>query len=318
MATADLLRARVAAKERIADGVVALELEDPDGERLPDWTPGSHIDLVLPGDGGRTVRQYSLCGSRWDPHRYRLAILRTGPGGAAAYIHDTLRVGDRVGIGGPRNTFPLLPGERYLFVAGGIGITPLLPMIHQAVLTSADWRLVYVGRSRAAMAFADELAVHPDSVDLVTRDTRARPNLATPLADGGPGLRVYCCGPDSLQSEVDELCRASPGVLLRTERFRVADPPAAVRSEPAEVVLARLGRSVTVPPQVALLDALHAAGVDVLASCGRGLCGTCETTVVGGRVEHRDAILTREERALGDRMYPCVSGPAGDTLVLDL
>src|SRR5690242_3898534 len=131
----------VTGKELVAEGVATLTLARPDGGRLPDWTPGAHVDLVLPNG---TTRQYSLCGDRWDAHRYRVGVLREPAGrGGSAYVHDHLAVGDAVGLGGPRNNFPLVPAERYLFVGGGIGITPLLPMIRQATLLGADWELLY-------------------------------------------------------------------------------------------------------------------------------------------------------------------------------
>jgi NAD(P)H-flavin reductase len=144
---------QVERKELVADGVVAVTLTRPDGGRLPDWAPGAHIDVVLP-DG--TVRQYSLCGDRWDPYRYRIGVLREPGGrGGSRYLHDELRPGDRLGFAGPRNNFAMVPAPGYLFVAGGIGITPLLPMVHQAELVGADWTLVYGGRSLSSMAFLD-------------------------------------------------------------------------------------------------------------------------------------------------------------------
>jgi ferredoxin-NADP reductase len=147
---------RVIGKTTVAEGVVTLSLAHPQGKRLPDWTPGSHVDLVLPGG---LVRQYSLCGDRWDAYTYRVGVLREPASrGGSAYVHDRLAVGDMVAIGGPRNNFPLVPAQRYLFVAGGIGITPLLPMVRAAELLGADWQLLYGGRASTSMAFLDELA----------------------------------------------------------------------------------------------------------------------------------------------------------------
>lgn len=155
----------VTSKSAAADGVVAVTLAHPGRERLPDWTPGAHIDLVLPGG---LTRQYSLCGDRWDPYSYRIGVLREPAGrGGSAYIHDELAVGTAVAIGGPRNNFALVPSPRYLFIAGGIGITPLLPMIEQAERLGADWRLLYGGRTRRSMAFTDELGRYGGKVTLV-------------------------------------------------------------------------------------------------------------------------------------------------------
>jgi ferredoxin-NADP reductase len=162
---AGTLELRVADKRVVADGVVSLSLAHPVGRRLPDWTPGSHIDLILPN--GMT-RQYSLCGDRWDARTYRIGVLRESASrGGSTYVHDKLKVGDRVSVGGPRNNFRLAPSEKYLFVAGGIGITPLLPMIHQADLLGVGWTLLYGGRTRTSMAFIDELTAYDGRVHIV-------------------------------------------------------------------------------------------------------------------------------------------------------
>ncbi|UQS24319.1 PDR/VanB family oxidoreductase [Amycolatopsis thermalba] len=306
---------QVTAREQRAEGVLALTLSRPDGGRLPDWTPGAHIDLVLPN--GET-RQYSLCGDRWDAHRYRIGVLREPAGrGGSAYVHDHLRVGDRVGVGGPRNNFPLVPSDRYLFVAGGIGITPLLPMIHQADLLGADWTLLYGGRRRASMAFTDELAGYGDRVHLVPEDEHGLLDLASWLGTPRPGTRVYCCGPAPLLAAVETACQSWPPHSLHVERF-TAREQAPVRDEPFEVELRRTGATVTVTPEVSVLDAVRGAGVDVLSSCRQGTCGTCETGVLAGIPDHRDSILADHERADGDCMFVCVSRSRTDRLVLDL
>ncbi|MFK0252737.1 PDR/VanB family oxidoreductase [Streptomyces sp. NPDC090445] len=311
-----VLTLRVTAKQAAADGVVVLELAHSDGARLPDWTPGAHVDLVLPGG---LTRQYSLCGDRWDAQRYRVAVLREPAGrGGSAYIHERLRPGDSVGVGGPRNHFPLVPADRYLFLAGGIGITPLLPMLHQAELVGADWTLVYGGRRRASMAFLGELARYGDRVRLVPEDEAGRPDLAGLLREVHAGTRVYCCGPAGLLDAVAAACAHWPARTLYTERFAAAGPSAPVRDTPFEVVLARSGGRVTVTPDTTVLDAVRSAGVELLSSCGEGICGTCATTVLDGVVDHRDSLLSGEERAAGDCMYPCVSRSCGDRLVLNL
>ncbi|MBR7835601.1 oxidoreductase [Actinospica durhamensis] len=317
---------RVESKQVVADGVVALTLTRPDGGRLADWTPGAHIDLILPADGRRAdglghsaTRQYSLCGDRWDPARYRVAVLREPDGrGGSAYVHDVLEPGDLVGVGAPRDNFPLVPSERYLFLAGGIGITPLLPMIHQAALLGADWHLWYAGRSLAAMAFAGELAdAHGDRVHLAPGDRAARIDLTALLAQPQPGTKIYCCGPTRLLDAVTRATAHWPAHTLRTERFAAA-PPLPARATAFEVHLRRTGARVTVDPGVSVLDALRAAGVEVLSSCRQGVCGTCLTAVVEGRPDHRDALLADHERAAGDRMLVCVSRSCDDRLVLDL
>ncbi|MFC4946274.1 PDR/VanB family oxidoreductase [Pseudonocardia sp. GCM10023141] len=311
-----VLTLRVAAKEPASDGVVVLTLVHPDGARLPDWTPGSHVDLVLPTG---SVRQYSLCGSRWDAFSYRVGVLREPAGrGGSAHVHDVLRVGDLVGVGGPRNHFGLVPSQRYLFIAGGIGITPLLPMIHQADLLGAEWDLVYGGRSRSSMAFLDELGGYGERVHVVAQDEAGLLDLPAWLGSPRDDVKIYCCGPGALLDAVEDACREWPAPALRTERFVAREQPAPVRAEPFAVTLARSGATVTVPPERTVLDAVRAAGVDVLTSCRQGTCGTCETAVVKGIPDHRDSILSDAERAAGDCMFICVSRSCSDRLVLDL
>jgi ferredoxin-NADP reductase len=316
VAAAHVVTLTVTAKTRVAEDVVTLTLAHPRGQRLPDWTPGAHIDLVLP-DG--SIRQFSLCGDRWDAHSYRVGVLRETAGrGGSAYVHDTLRAGDQVGVGGPRNHFPLVPSARYLFIAGGIGITPLLPMVHQAQLLGAEWDLVYGGRRRASMAFLDELAGYGEHVHVVPQDECGLIDLPAWLGDVPADVRVYCCGPEPLLEAVESACAALPAHTLRTERFVAREQGAPVRSEPFEVELARTGASVTVTPDLSVLEAVRAVGVDVLSSCRQGTCGTCETGVLAGTPDHRDSILDDDARAAGDCMFLCVSRATSDRLVLDL
>jgi ferredoxin-NADP reductase len=307
---------RVQEKTPVAEGVVTLTLTAPDGGRLPDWTPGAHVDLVL--DNGLT-RQYSLCGDRWDASSYRVGVLLepTSRGGSS-YVHEQLRPGHLVGLGGPRNNFPLVPAESYLFVAGGIGITPILPMVEQAELLGADWQLLYGGRQRSSMAFLDELAGYGDRVQVRPQDECGLLDLAGFLGAPRPGTPVYGCGPGPLLAALEAACTGWPARALHTERFVAAERGAPVRTTAFDVELHRSGRTLTVTPDVSVLEALAAAGVEVLSSCRQGTCGTCETTVLAGQPDHRDSLLDDEERAAGDCMYPCVSRSCSDRLVLDL
>jgi ferredoxin-NADP reductase len=305
----------VRSKAEVADGVVTLTLVHPAGRRLPDWTPGAHLDLILPG-GLR--RQYSLCGDRWDAHSYRIGVLRERNGrGGSAFIHDELAEGAAVAVGGPRNNFRLVPSERYLFIAGGIGITPLLPMVHQAEMLGADWRLVYGGRSRASMAFLDELEPYGAKVVVVPQDEQGLLDVPRLLRRADADTRIYCCGPAGLLDAVETRCAGRPPGTLRTERFTARDGGRA-HDEAFEVRLDRSGRSLTVRPGQSVLDAVGAAGVSVLSSCRQGLCGTCETTVLEGEPDHRDSILDDDERAAADCMFVCVSRSRSPRLVLDL
>jgi ferredoxin-NADP reductase len=315
-APTDVATLRVTRKTVVADGVLTLDLAAPHGGRLPDWTPGAHIDLLLPN--GMT-RQYSLCGDRWDPFSYRVGVLLEPVGrGGSAYVHGTLAPGDLVGVGGPRNNFPLVPSEQYLFVAGGIGITPLLPMVRQAEMLGADWRLLYGGRRRASMAFLDELGAFGERVQVRPEDEFGLLDLHGYLGDPRPGVRVYSCGPAPLLAAMESACSTWPPHTLRTERFVAEERGAPLRDAPFEVELSRTGATVTVTPDVSILDAVSAAGVDVLSSCRQGICGTCETTVLAGRPDHRDSLLDDGERDAGDCMYICVSRSSSERLVLDL
>ncbi|MFD5053239.1 PDR/VanB family oxidoreductase [Streptomyces tendae] len=306
----------VARRETAADGVLVLTLRHPLDERLPAWEPGAHVDVVL---GPGLERQYSLCGDPADRAQWRIAVLREKDGrGGSAYVHGELRAGDEVRVRGPRNNFRLEPAPRYRFVAGGIGITPVLPMLAAAEEAGAEWTLLYGGRTRAGMAFTQELARYGDRVTLVPEDESGLLDLASVLDDLSPDTLVYCCGPGPLLDAVEARC---PAGSLRVERFRPkeadGDAPAEAEAE-FEVVLARSGRTVVVPPGVSVLDAVRGSGVEVLYSCTEGTCGTCETEVVEGDPDHRDSVLTEEERAAGETMLICVSRCRGRRLVLDL
>jgi ferredoxin-NADP reductase len=304
----------VAGAERVAEDVVLLTLVAADGSPLPAWTPGAHVDLLL--DDG-LVRQYSLCGSPADRNQYRVAVLRApdSRGGSTA-VHG-LGEGDRLRIRGPRNHFPLVSGQRYLFVAGGIGITPILPMIEEADAAGADWELHYGGRTQQSMAFCELLAKYGDRVHLVPQDERGLLDLAALLGTPAPGTLVYCCGPEPLLQAVEEHCRAWPAGSLHLERFAAKERAADEEDDAFEVVLQRSGLTITVDPGVSVFDSMRAAGVSVLGSCLEGICGTCEQAVLDGEVDHRDSVLDEDEREANDCMMVCVSRARSARLVLD-
>jgi ferredoxin-NADP reductase len=309
----DLLLKR---KQLVAEGVAVLELSRPDGEELPRWTPGAHLDLVL--DNG-LERQYSLCGDPVDRHEYRLGILRDSDGrGSSLHVHDRLNVGDTVRVRGPRNNFPLVDSPRYLFIAGGIGITPILAMIRSAEAAGADWRLVYGGRQRASMAFLDELARYGDRVSIHPQDETGLLDLDSLLGTPEPDTLVYCCGPEALLAAVELRCGAWPRRSLHVERFAPRPQAAPVRTEAFEVVLQQSGLTLSVPPDRSILSVVEEAGVGVLSSCAEGTCGTCETRVLAGEPDHRDSVLDEDERQANDCMMICVSRACSERLVLDL
>lgn len=299
-------------RESAADGVLALTLRHPLGEQLPAWEPGAHIDVLL---GPDLERQYSLCGDPADRLTWRIGVLREPDGrGGSAYVHEELRDGDKVRVRGPRNNFALEAAPRYRFVAGGIGITPILPMLAAAEAAGAEWTLLYGGRTRDSIAFTGELAAYGDRVTVAPQDETGLLDLGPVLDDVPEGTLVYCCGPGPLLDAVEERC---PSGVLRVERFQPKEQETGQDSE-FEVVLERTGKTLTVPAGVSVLDTVRAAGVEVLYSCTEGTCGTCETDVLEGAPDHRDSVLSDEEREAGETMLICVSRCRGQRLVLDL
>jgi ferredoxin-NADP reductase len=303
--------------DHVAQDVVALTLVDPDGDTLPPWTPGAHVDLLL---GPDLVRQYSLCGSPSDSRTIRVAVLKAPDSrGGSVFVHDRLTQGATVRVRGPRNHFPLVGSARYLFIAGGIGITPLLPMMAEATAVGAEWRLLYGGRSRASMGFVDELAQYGDRVTLVPQDELGMIDLDAALGTPQPGTLVYCCGPEPLLDAVEQRCASWPHGSLHLERFAAKKVEGNAEADrPFELRLARSGLTLTVPADKTTLEVVQEAGISVLASCEEGICGTCEQIVVEGEVDHRDSILDDDERAANESMMICVSRCLSERLTLDL
>ncbi|AXG79462.1 PDR/VanB family oxidoreductase [Streptomyces paludis] len=313
----------VADRTDAADGVIALTLRHPDCAPLPEWLPGAHIDLLL---GNGLVRHYSLCGDPGDRSAWRIGVLRVPESrGGSAYVHDALLAGASVRVRGPRNNFALRPADRYLFVAGGIGITPVLPMIAAAEAAGARWELLYGGRTRSSMAFLDELAAYGGAVTVRPQDEHGRLDLDDCLGKPADDTLVYCCGPEPLLAAVEERCLAWPAGALRVERFRPTavtapgtDAGGGADADAFEVVLSRSGQTLQVPPGTSVLAAAQQAGVAVPFSCAEGICGTCETEVLEGEPDHRDSVLSAAERESGETMMICVSRSRGPQLVLDL
>ncbi|HEU5265143.1 MAG TPA: PDR/VanB family oxidoreductase [Jatrophihabitans sp.] len=306
---------RVSEKRQVADRVVELTLTPTDATLLPSWTPGAHVDLVLSEE---ITRQYSLCGSPSDQSCYRIAVLNEPESrGGSRRVHDGLQVDETVRIRGPRNHFALLSAPRYLFIAGGIGITPMIPMIEAARAAGADWRLHYGGRDRASMAFADQLAEFGDRVQLCPQDQFGMLDLEAILGTPAPGTLVYCCGPGPLLNAVEERCATWPANALHIERFTAKPREDTGADGGFEIVLQRSGLTATVGPDETVFEAIRKAGVSVLGSCLEGICGTCETGVLEGEVDHRDSVLDEAEQEANDCMMVCVSRARSARLVLD-
>jgi ferredoxin-NADP reductase len=314
LGAAEELRLIVRQVVREADGVVSVLLADAEGGELPPWEPGAHIDLCLPG----ITRQYSLCGDPADRHHYRLGVLlEPRSRGGSRFVHDILGPGHSVTIRPPRNHFRLGEAAEYLFIAGGIGITPLLPMIARAEAEGRPWRLVYGGRSRGSMAFLGQVATYGDKVEVVPQDEHGLLDLAAILKV--PGQRpVYCCGPEPLLTAVESHCAGWPTGRLHVERFTTAALVGDADSQTAfEVECAESGVTVAVAIGQTMLDAMLEAGLDLNFDCKEGTCGTCELGLVEGVADHRDAVLTREERDAGELILPCVSRARSSRLVVE-
>ena len=286
-----------------AQDVVSVRLSTEDWSPLPTWQPGCHIDLELPSG---TVRQYSLCGDPDDPFTYRIAVRRLGVG--SREVHR-LGAGDRVRIRGPRNAFPFIRAPRYLFVAGGIGITPILPMVRAAAGT--DWHFVYCGRSRGSMPFLDEIAdLDPERVWIRPDTEYGMPVRGAELLRWAlPDTQVYCCGPPPMIASV----RVDRSRGLHYERF---SPPPVRNGQPFTVELRRTGAVVDVPADRSALEAIREVLPSVGYSCRQGFCGTCRVEVLAGEVEHHDSVLTEEQRRTS--MAICVSRARDGRVVLDL
>lgn len=301
-----------------AKGVVTLELRRPDGAALPPFAPGAHIDLFLPNG---LIRQYSLLNDWRDSGCYQIGVARAANSrGGSAYVHEKLRQGASISISAPRNNFPLDADHRTLFfVAGGIGITPILSMIRQCIAEQRDWQLLYLARSRQRAAFFEELMglersrirVHFDDEQESLCDFRHE------LRKLGAGVPVYCCGPAPVMGAVTDFAQEHPGNPAFVEWF--APPPDSAREAGAFAVkINSSGREIEIGADRSILEVLEENGFCVPFSCREGMCRTCEVKVLEGEPEHRDYVLSAAEKAAGNCMMICVSRARGTSLTLDL
>ncbi|MGV0833975.1 PDR/VanB family oxidoreductase [Mycolicibacterium thermoresistibile] len=313
----DEIEAVVVTREPAANGVVLLEFTPLDAQDFPAWQPGAHIDVIL---DEATVRQYSLCGSPEDSRRWRIAVLREENGrGGSARMHQEISVGDRVLLRGPRNNFKFVEAPRYIFVAGGIGITPLLPMVSAAAAAGAEWTLFYGGRTRSSMAFTESLSSYGNRVLILPEDECGLLPLAEIFGAESVDAEIYCCGPQGLLDAVEQASQANGAARkLHIERFAPLERQNDVPDNPLRVICKQSDIEVEVPATRSILEVLQEAGVDVPSSCREGTCGSCETDVLEGRPLHRDSVLMPDEKESGEVMMICVSRSLDDTLVLDL
>jgi len=304
----------------VTQDIVRLRLATPDGQPAPRWAPGSHIDVEC-GDTG-IARQYSLCGDPAEASVLEIAVLRDPQSrGGSAWMHASVKAGDRLRIRGPRNHFRLdEEARKIIFVAGGIGITPIMAMARRARELGIDHQLHYCGRSRATLAFVPELqALHGERLHLHVSGEGSRLDLPALLATPEPGTQVYACGPLRMLDALESACAHWPEDTLRVEHFEstlgTLDPS---KEHAFEVELKDSGLTVPVRADQTLLAALRAANIDVQSDCEEGLCGSCEVRVLAGEIDHRDMVLTRSEREAGQRMMSCCSRACGQKLVLEL
>ncbi len=268
---------------------------------------------------GGDCRQYSLAGTPGDP-LWRIAVLREAGGrGGSRWLHDDVAAGTELQLGGPRNHFAYQAGSGPVrFIAGGIGITPLLPMIAAAQAAGRDWQLDYLGRARAAMPFLHELAGHGSRVRVHARDQSPRPDVAALVAALAPGTGVYCCGPERLMQAVERAGAAHGAVQVHVERFAPMALPADRGLDEFEVEFAHSGKSARVTAGQSILQAAEAAGIEVPTSCREGTCGSCETPILEGCARHLDSVLSEQERQAGRSLMICISRATTPRLVIDL
>jgi ferredoxin-NADP reductase len=313
-----MLTLQVSSRIDEANGIAGLILTNPQGGPLPEWTPGAHIDVHIdrPGEVA-LVRQYSLCGNPADRTAYRIAVLLEEAGeGGSRHIHSQVRQGQLVRVSAPRDLFGYTVSDRMVFVAGGIGITPILPMIAAAEASGADWQLHYAGREPSTMAFGVDLERYGDHVRVYVGSEGERMALPAIVAEAA-GASLYACGPtrllDALEAEVH-----GTDVDLHMERFTNENIVASEEDHPFDVELSLLGKTITIMPGESILDRVAEVGVAAPSSCRGGTCGTCETFVLEGEPDHRDAVLNAKEREESEVMMICVSRCKGKKLVLEL
>ena len=307
---------RVAAIEDVAEGIRSFELQLPDGGELPAFTPGSHVKVQTPSGA---LRKYSLCSDPAERHRYVIAVKREDGGqGGSLSMHRDLKVGDTLPTSVPDNAFPLVEKARsYVFVAGGIGITPILSMIRSfGELPPAPWKLYYLSRAPETTAFREELkalgrnvVIHHDHGD------PANSYDLWPALEKPNGAHVYCCGPKPLMEAVRDMTGHWSPANVHFESFNEGGG-VQPDDKPFTVKLAKSGTEFEVPVGQSILAALREHGCNAASSCESGTCGTCRTGLLEGEADHRDMVLLPEE--MEHQIMICVSRAKGERLVLDL
>ncbi len=315
------LNLEVASVTAITPSIRQIELKLADGGALPPFTAGAHIDLAL---GNGLERSFSMLNDPAETHRYVIAVLREADSrGGSVWVHDHLRQGDRLTSSEPINNFPLNEaGETHILIAGGIGITPLKAMAHRLLARGANFALHYCARDEGRAAYLNELrALLGDRLQnyLDGGDIARGLDVTKLLASRPSAAHVYVCGPAGLIRTVRETTRDWPKGTVHYELFRGSEADIAPRStdQPFEITLARTGKTLTVPADRSILAVLRANGIKVKTLCTEGVCGTCRVRLLGGKADHRDEVLTDEQRER--EIQVCVSrAMPGEMLILDL
>lgn len=303
----------------IADGGVGIRLftlVDPDRWELPPFKPGAHIDLHLKNG---MIRTYSLCNDPADNARYVIAVKREAEGrGGSVHLHDEVREGDVIGVSLPRGGLQLAPHlSRFVFVAGGIGVTPFLSAAARLRRTGRDDFTLHM-ISRGAPPLADYLAPMIASGHVMIHDTSVgrRPEIPALIGPAATEAGIGCCGPESMIGDFEEAASAWSAEQVHVERFVAPPLPVDPQARPYTLVLARSGRDIAVGGGENMLQALTALGVEVPTSCCGGICGACKVGWLEGEPVHRDRALSPAERTRS--LLVCVAGSASERLVLDL
>lgn len=317
------IHALVSEVRQEAVNIVSLKLVSADSAqpRLPCAEAGSHIDLLI---SDQLRRSYSLLKpSNGTSYEVAVQLEENGRGGSR-YLHEQVSEGMTISISPPRNNFPIREHlDKAVLVAGGIGITPIMSMLQVLLAQDKDVHLIYCTRSRKHAAFLNELAgiaanSSHVSVDFLFEDTHGKPELIKLLSAFGPDHHYYCCGPAGMLGAFELACTTFGYSNYFVERFAAVEDTTSTQDAGYQVELARSGKLLQVPAGRTLLDVLLDAGVDIAYSCQEGACGSCETTVLEGEIDHRDCLLSEEERIAGKTMLVCVSGCKSRKLRLDL
>jgi ferredoxin-NADP reductase len=308
------LRLRVKSATWEAPNIVSYDLRPPEAGQLPAFTAGSHIDLTLPNG---LIRSYSLVNPQSERHRYVIAVQKDRASrGGSKWVHENFHPGDVLTINGPRNNFALNEAaEKSIFIAGGIGITPIVSMTERLSAIGRDWELIYCARKRAEAAFVDALKGNV-KFNFDEEPGGKMLDIAAVVRAAPANAHLYCCGPLPMLSAFEAATAELPRERVHVEYFTAKEPPAVEGGY--KVVLAKSGKEFIVPPGKTILDTLLDAGLDIPYSCMEGVCGTCETKVLEGVPDHRDLILTEDEHAANKIMMICCSGAKSEKLVLDL